>query len=40
MSEKLPATLDTPLLDRIASPADLKGLSRDELRQFADELRA
>jgi 1-deoxy-D-xylulose-5-phosphate synthase len=30
----------TPLLDRIATPADLKGLSNAELRQVADELRA
>src|SRR5690349_3037612 len=30
----------TPLLDRIASPADLRGLSPGELRQLADELRA
>jgi 1-deoxy-D-xylulose-5-phosphate synthase len=30
----------TPLLDRIAVPADLKGLSVAELRQVADELRA
>ncbi|GGD20666.1 1-deoxy-D-xylulose-5-phosphate synthase [Sinisalibacter lacisalsi] len=30
----------TPLLDRIASPADMKGLSVSELRQLADELRA
>ncbi|MBX2856348.1 MAG: 1-deoxy-D-xylulose-5-phosphate synthase, partial [Rhodobacteraceae bacterium] len=30
----------TPLLDRIQSPADLKGLSAAELRQVADELRA
>jgi 1-deoxy-D-xylulose-5-phosphate synthase len=30
----------TPLLDRIASPADMKGLSVAELRQLADELRA
>ncbi|MFO6466192.1 1-deoxy-D-xylulose-5-phosphate synthase [Jannaschia sp. KMU-145] len=29
----------TPLLDRIAGPADLKGLSDRELRQVADELR-
>jgi 1-deoxy-D-xylulose-5-phosphate synthase len=33
-------TPDTPLLDQIASPADLKGRSRAELRQIADELRA
>ena len=30
----------TPLLDRVASPADLKGLSARDLRQLADELRA
>jgi 1-deoxy-D-xylulose-5-phosphate synthase len=30
----------TPLLDRIAAPSDLKGLSDRELRQLADELRA
>jgi 1-deoxy-D-xylulose-5-phosphate synthase len=30
----------TPLLDRVSSPADLKSLSRDELHQLADELRA
>jgi deoxyxylulose-5-phosphate synthase len=30
----------TPLLDRVASPADLKGLSNAELRRLADELRA
>ena len=30
----------TPLLDKIAAPADLKALSRDDLRQLADELRA
>ena len=29
----------TPLLDRVTSPADLKGLSDDELRRLADELR-
>ena len=28
------------ILDRIASPADLKGLSRDELRALSDEIRA
>lgn len=31
---------DTPLLDRIATPDDLKGLSGAELRQVADELRS
>ena len=29
----------TPLLDQISSPADLKGRSKAELRQIADELR-
>ena len=33
-------TTQTPLLDQIASPADLKGRSRTELKQVADELRA
>jgi 1-deoxy-D-xylulose-5-phosphate synthase len=36
-SEDRPAT---PLLDRVQSPSDLKGLSNAELRQVADELRA
>ncbi|WP_298840406.1 1-deoxy-D-xylulose-5-phosphate synthase [uncultured Roseobacter sp.] len=31
---------DTPMLDRITRPADLKGLSDRELRQVADELRS
>jgi 1-deoxy-D-xylulose-5-phosphate synthase len=30
----------TPLLDTIAAPSDLKALSREQLRQLADELRA
>ena len=30
----------TPLLDTIRSPADLKGLSQEQLQQLADELRA
>ncbi len=30
----------TPLLDRVRSPADLRGLSDRQLRQLADELRA
>jgi 1-deoxy-D-xylulose-5-phosphate synthase len=30
----------TPLLDKIASPADTRGLSAADLRQLADELRA
>ncbi|WP_020180446.1 1-deoxy-D-xylulose-5-phosphate synthase [Methylopila sp. M107] len=33
----VPAT--TSLLDRVSSPADLKGLSDDDLRRLADELR-
>ena len=31
---------ETPLLDRISSPADLRALSPRDLRQLADELRA
>jgi 1-deoxy-D-xylulose-5-phosphate synthase len=31
---------NTPLLDRVAVPADLRGLSDRQLRQLADELRA
>jgi 1-deoxy-D-xylulose-5-phosphate synthase len=31
---------DTPLLDTIDNPSDLKGLSHDELTQIADEVRA
>ncbi len=30
----------TPLLDRVRSPADLRALPAAELRQLADELRA
>ncbi|WP_137788207.1 1-deoxy-D-xylulose-5-phosphate synthase N-terminal domain-containing protein, partial [Sphingomonas sp. 3P27F8] len=30
---------ETPLLDRIAEPADLRLLSASDLRQVADELR-
>ena len=33
-------TPSTPLLDKIATPADTRGLSIPELRQLADELRA
>jgi 1-deoxy-D-xylulose-5-phosphate synthase len=33
-------TLSTPLLDKVKEPADLRGLSRDELKQLAEELRA
>src|SRR5438094_3466295 len=29
-----------PILERIQSPADLRGLTRDELRALADEIRA
>ena len=32
-------TTRTPLLDKISSPSDLKGLSVAELKQVADELR-
>ncbi|MBY0339992.1 MAG: 1-deoxy-D-xylulose-5-phosphate synthase [Rhodocyclaceae bacterium] len=35
-----PLTSETPLLDTINSPADLRGLSRDLLPRLADELRA
>jgi len=31
---------DTPLLDSIDTPADLRALEEDQLRQLADELRA
>src|SRR5579863_9344489 len=31
---------NTPLLDKVASPADTRGLSLSELKQLADELRA
>lgn len=30
---------ETPILDTIGAPADLRGLSSDELVQLADELR-
>ncbi len=33
-------TLETPLLDTINSPADLRKLEKSQLRQLADELRA
>ncbi len=33
-------TTKTPLLDQIGSPADLKGRSKADLKQIADELRA
>jgi len=32
--------LETPLLDTVNDPADIRGFSVDELRQLADELRA
>lgn len=35
-----PARPATPILDRVASPADLKALSDRQLHQLADELRA
>ena len=31
---------ETPLLDKVGTPDDLRGLKRDALRQLADELRA
>ena len=36
----MPNELTTPLLDQIASPADLRRFKESELRQIADELRA
>ncbi|MDP1731910.1 MAG: 1-deoxy-D-xylulose-5-phosphate synthase [Devosia sp.] len=36
----MPEKPQTPLLDTIAAPADMKALSREQLRQLADELRA
>ena len=32
--------MQTPLLDRIATPAELRALSRADMRRLADELRA
>ncbi|HNS86007.1 MAG TPA: 1-deoxy-D-xylulose-5-phosphate synthase N-terminal domain-containing protein, partial [Parvularculaceae bacterium] len=32
--------VDTPLLDQVKIPADLRKLAKNQLRQFADELRA
>ena len=32
--------IDTPLLDQVRIPADLRKLQKNQLRQFADELRA
>jgi len=40
MSEPPKSSPSTPLLDAIAAPGDLHGMSRDELRQLADEVRA
>jgi 1-deoxy-D-xylulose-5-phosphate synthase len=34
------STLNTPLLDRVRTPADLRNFSAEQLRQLADELRA
>lgn len=39
-SKMVSPTPETPLLDRIGSPKDMKGLSIDELTQLANELRA
>lgn len=39
-TETVAPGLETPLLDRITSPKDMKDLSVDELTQLADELRA
>jgi len=39
VSQKQPPTSTTPLLDGVNSPADVKTLSREDLRQLADELR-
>ena len=35
----MPDRPETPLLDTIASPADIRALEKDQLRQLADELR-
>ena len=32
--------VETPLLDTVEYPADLRKLDKSQLRQFADELRA
>jgi 1-deoxy-D-xylulose-5-phosphate synthase len=34
------STVNTPLLDRVRTPADLRNFSAEQLRQLADELRA
>ena len=38
-SAPIPASSKTPLLDGVSSPADMKALSRAELKQLAGELR-
>ncbi|MFN7177284.1 MAG: 1-deoxy-D-xylulose-5-phosphate synthase N-terminal domain-containing protein, partial [Thermaurantiacus sp.] len=40
MTDKVPGRLATPLLDRVAFPADLRKLKPEHLRSLADELRA
>ncbi|MFN3592474.1 MAG: 1-deoxy-D-xylulose-5-phosphate synthase N-terminal domain-containing protein, partial [Thermaurantiacus sp.] len=40
MTDKVPGRLATPLLDRVAFPADLRKLKPEQLRSLADELRA
>ncbi len=39
-STKRPPVLQTPLLDRVRIPADLRNFSGEQLRQLADELRS
>jgi 1-deoxy-D-xylulose-5-phosphate synthase len=34
------STVNTPLLDRVRTPVDLRNFSAEQLRQLADELRA
>src|SRR5206468_2730014 len=38
--ERRMSAVDTPLLDRVRIPADLRNFSAEQLRQLADELRA
>ena len=40
MAEQTIDRPETPLLDRVASPADLRSMTDEQLRQVADELRA
>ena len=40
MSPANPAARNTPLLDRVRFPADMRNFSGDQLKQLADELRA